>query len=195
MGWLSALGKIGGIAGGIVGAPFTGGASLLPSILGAAGAGLGAISQGQAQNRGEQFGGQMDLEKLLLEREQQLQQQQIAREQEGRTSGNDAWKRLLMAQHTIDPGARPQLSPYSVAPRQSTGAELQGADAMTQEVMKRLQGGNPIPAVTQHQSVVDPSLLKSGWLEKLTGYGGAGLSAYANLRRPQPSVMYGGFAG
>jgi hypothetical protein len=185
MGWLSAIGKGLGAIGGIAAAPFTGGASLaaLPAILGAGGAALGAISQGQASNRGQEFGGQLDLERLLMDRDAQFQNQQIAREQEGRTSGKDAWRRLLSAQHTISPGARPSLSPYSVAPRQATGAELQGADAMTQEVLARLMGGNPIAEPTQRPLAVDPKLLKSGWLEKLAGYGGAGLSAYGALNK------------
>src|SRR5688572_27604811 len=64
---------------GLSGAAGTG----LASGLGALGAGLGAIGQGEATNRGEKFGGQLDLERLLMDRDDQFQRQQIAREQEG----------------------------------------------------------------------------------------------------------------
>lgn len=202
----SIFGKLGAIGLGAA-APFTGGASLagLPAILGAGGAALGAFSGGQAQNRDAQYSGQMDLAQLLNQREMQRQQleansqndafsQNLQRSQEGRASGQDAWRKLLSAQHTMTPGAQPQLAgKYNVAPRQATGAETQGADAMTQEVMARLQGGNPIAPVTQRpvnlqydpMSTVDPKLMKSGLLEKIIGIGGAGLSAYGALTRPQ----------
>jgi hypothetical protein len=186
MGFWGGLGKVLGVAGGIAGAPFTGGASLIPSLIGAGGAALGAISQGKAQNRGAEFGGQMDLEQLLMARDQQQFGNSLAREQEGRAGSSDAWRKLLAAQRVASPGARPQLSPYSMAPRQSTGAELQGADALTQEVLARLQGGNPIAAPVQRPMAVDPELLKAGWLEKLAGYGGAGMSAYGALSRMRP---------
>ena len=171
MGFWSTVGKIAKVAAPVVAAPFTGGASLaaLPGVIGA---GLGEISQSTAHNRGEKFGGQLDLERALIEREFMNNQ-----------SRKSAWSGLKSAQHTINPGARPQLSPYSVAPRQSTGAELQGADALTQEVMARLQGG---PGRTN----VDTSLLDPGIWERITGYGSAGLSGLNALRQSQqpPSV-------
>lgn len=170
MGFWSTLGKIGSIAAPIIAAPFTGGASLtsLPSILGAAGAGLGAISQGQASNRGEKFGGQMDLERLLMQRELT-----------NNASRKDAYRGLLSAQRTINPAARPQLAgKYSIAPRQATGAELEGADALTREVMARLQGGPT-------QSTVDPKLLDPGLIERILGYASPVLSG---LGRQQPQL-------
>jgi hypothetical protein len=183
MGWLGTLGKVLGGVGSIAAAPFTAGTSLawLPAALGAGGAALGAIGQSKAQNRDAQLGAQNDLERLLLAREgiesgrdQDFYNQGIQREQEGRASGTDAWRKLLAAQRTIEPGARPQLSPYSVAPRQRTGAELQGADAMTQEVMARLQGGNQLPMPTRRAPLppvaMDPKLMKPGGLESAAGW-------------------------
>ena len=174
MGLWGSLLKIGGA----VAAPFTGGASLALTGLGA---GLGAASQGMANNRGEKFAGQMDLERLMLEREQQLQNQQIDREQEGRAGASDAWRKLLSTQHTLAPGARPQLSPYSIAPRQPNEAEQVGANYLGGQSLARLQNGNPIPQVTQHPLQVDPKLLNAGWLERLLGIGGAGLGVYGAL--------------
>ena len=125
--------------------------------VGAIGAGIGAVSQGMAHNRGGKFDGQLDLERALIERELMNNQ-----------SRKGAWQGLLSAQHTINPGARPQLSKYSVAPRQAGAAELSGADALTQEVMARLQRG---PQVAK----IDPKLLDPGIMERLLGYGAAGM--------------------
>ena len=143
---------------------------LNPDTLRMAGQGLGAIAQGKATNRGEEFAGQTDLARLLLERDAQFQNQSIAREQEGSRSGMDAWRRLLMAQRTLSPGPRPQLSPYSIAPRQATAAERQGATAMSSEVLQRLLGGNPIPVPQRTDLGVNPSLLRPGRMERILGY-------------------------
>lgn len=196
MGFWSTLGKIGGAIGAGVLAPVSGGASLtsLPAILGGAGAAAGAFSQGLANNRGGQFAGQMDLERLLMERDDQFFDQQLAREQEGRAGATDAWRKLLAAQRVLSPGARPSLSPYSVAPRQATDMERQGANALTAEVMARLEGGNPIAPVERRPMNVDPNLLKSGALEKILGtaspflsfLGRAGQRPQVESQRPTP---------
>lgn len=147
------------------------------------GAGLRAISEGQAKNRGTKLGAQMDLESLLMGRENNYQDMRIAREAEGRTSGKDAWRRLLSAQHVLSPGARPQVSPYQVAPRQATDAERTGADAMTREVMARLMGGNPIPGVTERPLEVDRGLMDPSKTESITGWLGALLSGGSKPER------------
>lgn len=135
---------------------------------------LSAISDTKAKNRGEKFGGQMDLERLLMDREQGYQDMRISREQEGRAGSSDAWRKLLAAQHTLSPGARPQLAgPYSIAPRQATEAETTGADALTREVMTRLQGGNPIPGVTERPLEVDRRLMDPSKGESILGWLGA----------------------
>jgi hypothetical protein len=187
MGFWSTFGKIALPAASIAAAPFTGGSSLLGLLgtggkavadiigkagpaIGAAGSALGAASQGAATNRGQEFSGQALLEQLLQQRDSQFQNQTIAREQEGRASGTDAWRKLLASQRTLSPSTRPSLSPYSVAPRQATDTERQGASAMSAEVMARLQGGNPMAPVTQRPLAMDPSLLQAGGLEKTSGW-------------------------
>lgn len=163
---------------------------VLGGILGAAGAGLGAMGQSQAQNRGAKLTAQGDMERLLLEREQQLQQQQIARQQSGQSSGSDAWRKLMSAEHIGTPGARPQnAGAYNVAPRQATEAQLYGADLLKREAMKRLEGGNPIPEVTQHQMAMDPKLMNAGGLEKFAGVAGAGLSFLGRPQQPDYLAM------
>lgn len=142
-------------------------------IAGAAGNVMGGISRTQASNRQDEFGGQGLLAALQGTADRDFSQQTIAREQEGRAGRSSAWKDLLSAQHTLSPGARPQLAgQYNVAPRQATGAERTGADAMSQEVMARLQGGNPIAPVTRRDPLasIDPKLLKAGKLESILGY-------------------------
>jgi hypothetical protein len=138
--------------------------------MGAISAGLGAIAEGKAHNRGEKLSGQMDLARLLMDREADFQGQSIAREQEGRAGGMDAFRRLLMAQRTLNPGARPQLSPYSVAPRVAGMDERAGAEGMSREVLARLLGGNPLEAVKRTELGVDPKLLNPGKLEQILGY-------------------------
>jgi hypothetical protein len=181
MGFFSNLLKIGGA----VAAPFTGGASLIPTIAGAAGDVLGGMSEAKAKNRGSQFEGQMDLERLLLDRDNSHFNQGLLREQEGRAGGMDAWKRLMMAQHVSNQGQRPQLSPYSIAPRERSAEELQGANAMTNEVMARLMGGNPIAPVQSREMSVDPRLLTPGKMESAMGYLHPLLGALGKIKRPE----------
>jgi hypothetical protein len=195
MGWLSTLAKVG-----LVGAaPFTGGATLaaLPAV-DAIAKGLGGVSQAKANNRGEQFGGQLDLEQLLMARDQQNQNMSIAREQEGRTGQTDAYRKLLSAQHVLTPATHTSLSPYSVAPRTATDAERGGADALTQQVLARLQGGNPIAPVTPRPLTandsafrIDPNLLKAGKGESISGWLSALLPALGMLNKKEPDVMSG----
>ena len=73
MGWLSALAKIGGAAA----APFTGGASLIPTIAGIAGdvgSVLGKQQQGKAQGQVTQAQLQQAQDRAALERYQAMQQ-------------------------------------------------------------------------------------------------------------------------
>lgn len=196
MSWLSGLGKALGVAGSVIGAPFTGGASLgaLPTILSAGGKAAGALAQGQAANRGTQYEGQLDLERLLMDRDRQYQDQQIQREQAGRTSETDTLRKLLSAQHVGNPAAMTQLSPYSVAPRQATDVERSTADDLTQQLMARLQAGNPIAPVSQRPLSVDPRLLKPGTGESLSGWLGAllpGAGAVLGGMRPKPGIYSG----
>jgi hypothetical protein len=180
----SILGKIAG-----VGASFIPGVGpALSGILGAAGSAAGSMANASAQNRDAQFSGQMDLASLLANRDLALQNlraqadndytsNQIAREQSGMATRDDAWKKLLSAQHTLSPSQMPMVSKYQAPQRQATDAEKQGANALTAEVMARLQGGNPIAAVEKRNpafdydpmKTIDPRLLKPGTGEKIGG--------------------------
>lgn len=180
----------------------TGGISgAVTDLFGAGGAAAGGYAKDAASNRDAQYAGQLDLAKLLAQRDQNQAQlnlnadnsytsNQIARQQEGDASAQNAWRRLLSAQHTLSPSAMPNITPYAMARRQPTDAETQGANALTSEVMQRLQGGNPITPVTRTDvtlgydpmSTVDPNLLKAGTGERLSNILGPAL---AFLGRPK----------
>lgn len=161
----------------------------------AAGAGLAAGSNAAANNRGNQYAGQLDLAQLLsgnannqanlnLNADNSYNTNQIARQTSGDASAQNAWRRLQSAQHALSPSVMPSVSPYTVARTPPTAATQDGANALTQEVMARLQGGNPIAPVNRTDvsignptAGVDPNLLKAGKGEKTTGILGAILSA------------------
>jgi hypothetical protein len=181
MGFWSTIGNIGAS----IGASLIPGGSLIKDVvkagIGAGGAALGAAGQASATNRGEKFGGQLELERLLMDRDRQFQDQQISREQEGRAGSSDAWRKMLSAEHLLSPGARPQLSKYSIAPRQSTDTERQGASALSAEVMARLMGGNPIAAPIRRAPAVDPKLLNAGGFETFAGIASPALTIWSQL--------------
>lgn len=177
--------------------------NLIPGVSGV-GKALQASSQADATNRGTKFEGQLDYAKLLADRDAEnarLKAQAdndfvantIKREQEGRTGREDAWRKLLSAQNVLSPAAMPNVSPYAAAQRQATGAERQGADALTAEVLARLQGGNPMEAITRRDPgleydptkqvdlrLLDPSKgeKRKGWLGALFGSSADGYTSY-----------------
>lgn len=196
MGFLSGLGKVLGVAGAGLAAPFTGGGSLaaLGPLLGAGGAlasGLGAKSQADANNRGEKFSGQLDLERLLMDRDKQAQDLAISREQEGRTGQTDAFRKLLSSQHILTPATQTHLSPYSAPSRVATDAERTSADALTRQMLARIQGGNPIAPVAPRAPAIDPRLLNAGTGESITGWLSALLPALGQFKKPTPPIMSG----
>jgi hypothetical protein len=177
-----------------IGSSFVPGGSLVKNgvkgVLGAAGAGLGAASQASANNRGEKFGGQLDLERLLMDRDQQNQNMAIGREQEGRSGASDAFRKLIATSHFMTPSTRPQLAgQYSLASRQPADAVTSGAGALQAEVLKRLQGGNPIAAPVPRTPNIDPSLLDAGGMEKTGGFLSAILGALGRQQEQDPRVM------
>jgi hypothetical protein len=90
--------------------------------------------------------------------------------------------------------------PYAMAQRQPTAMERQGGEALSAEVLARLQGGNPMEAVTRRDpgleydptAQVDLNLLNAGRGEKVSGWLGAllgGLGDYASKRGAQGQPM------
>lgn len=174
MGWLGSLGKFA--------------AQNVGDIVGGIGSGMKGASQAQASNRGTQFEGQSDLMQLLMDRDKQYQDMAISREKEGRAGTSDAYRKLMAAQRLLNPAAQPNVSPYAAAARVPTDVERQGATALSDEVMKRLTGGNPITpvaprAITGNDAAfrINPGLLQAGKGESLLGWLGSGLGAYGSL--------------
>lgn len=168
------------------------------SKLNPVGAVLGAISSGQAHNRGQKLGAQMDLESLLMAREGNYQNMRVQREQENRAGTSDAWRKLLAAQHTLFPGQMPNVTPYAAPRRPMTNLEQTGADALSAEVLNRLLQGNPIPQVQERPLEVDRKLLNPGKLERITGwlapiFGGA--SAYGRQQSRPTDWTFGSYGG
>lgn len=179
----AALGGIG--LGGATGTAVAAGASTLGKVLGA---GTGAISQAKASNRGATFEGQSELARLLMERDNSYYNNVLAREQDNRASGTDAFRKLLAAQRVTSPAQAPNVSPYSMPARMPTDAERTGADALTREVMARLEGGPSMPMPEKTPINVDPSLLKAGTGETTLGYLSALLPLLDQLKR-QPAPV------
>lgn len=198
-------GGLGGFFGGILGGAKkglgwlfgnSGGAGTARDILGGAGGAAASIAQTQAANRANQLYAQYLRAGLGTQREQEettrdknFWDQQVQRESEGRASGTDAWNKLLATQHTLSPGPRPQLSPYSVKPREATDTERSGAQALSAEVMRRLEGGNPLPMPTRRADIspdvgMDMDLASAGGVEQTLGW----LAPIFGAFRPPPTA-------
>jgi hypothetical protein len=150
--------------------------------LSAGGAALGSAANASANNRGEKLSAQQDIANLLLQRDRQYQDMQIAREQEGRAGASDAYKKLLSTSHLLNPGPQSQLAgKYSIAPRQAGPEEMQGAEALRAEVMKRLTGGNQMPQVQPTDLGIDRNLMNPGVMEKIGGYAAPALDVLSRL--------------
>jgi len=180
--------------------------ALVPGLSGA-GKALQASSQASASNRGTKFEGQLDFARLMAERDAKnadlkaaadndFVSNTIARETEGRAGRQDAWRKLLSAQNTLSPSQMPNVAgPYAAPQRQPTAMERQGGDALSAEVLARLQGGNPMEAVTRRDpglefdptAMIDPRLLDASKGEKRAGWLGAllggGADAYLQQQR------------
>lgn len=230
MSFLSMLGKIGKAAVGFipgVGPAISGvlnnigGQSQSPwgQIAGMAGAGLGAAAQSNAANRGTNidvgFGEEQmnqGRERLRLDASRLSQDQlndyydnSIARETEGRTGRNDAMRGVQQAEYLKNRSgyAAPSgTSAIGFGPKASTDAEKQAAELMRMEVMKRLEGGNPLEAPTMPTPVqpgmpgqyqVDPKLRKPGMFEKIAGVAAPVLAAGSAWRRPAVDGRTPGF--
>src|ERR1043165_1589520 len=134
MSFLSGLGKILGVAGGAIAAPFTGGLSpaALPGILGAGGAAVSALSQGSAQNRDAQFSGQLDLAQILAQNARdknnansQYLKDFASQQMTNQDTQQDGWRKLLSTEHALNPQAMPNVSPYAAKQSAPTGQVTQ----------------------------------------------------------------------
>lgn len=171
-------------------APFTGGASAIAGN--ALGGVLDATNKGLAKNRGQELGSGLDVDKLALD---QAAEQRNQRTQDA-TLQSDAWKKLLYAA-----GVRNQ-TPYTpikgvpsfgvaLPPRNLDPSVANGADAMTQAVMQRLQ--NPtttVPGLPIDLATLAKQTKPSIW-EKILNIAGPGVNAFGTWMNRTPSSSGG----
>ncbi len=185
MGWLSALGKIGGI----VAAPFTGGASLIPTIasaVGDVGSVLGKQQQGKAQGKVDQatLNQRQDQNAIQSYQAQQAAQNQAAqtdlqRQQFSQDSRGVNAKDALVA--SLLGGG---LKPTSVTGGKSSGGLLAslnanpGALAAMQKLASQASAGQDAPPTfTGGQLLTAPKLTalpqvdQGGWMSTLANIG------------------------
>lgn len=190
----SAIGKGLGIAGAVVGAPFTGGGTLaaIPGIIGKvagpASQAIGAATQSAANNRGEQLDASILQQQLRDNEARDYNDANLARSVEGRASGNDALKNVLRTQYIQNrQGYTPKngLPSYGFGPTASTDVEKQGAAAYGNEAMGRLEGGNPLPAPHQANFTLDPNLTHQSMWEKVGNVAAPALSIWDLINKIQ----------
>ena len=187
-----AIGKIAPIAGGIAGAPFTGGASLFAALAPTIGQTVGSVLSGAS-------GGMAGRRDVI--NEQRLQQQQLAQ--------NAAYQRFVSeldaAKYGVSEqqrGARqslvsqllenmPQFGLQGMSPRIGQ-TSLTNTFAPSQDLLSRLaQAG---PAAPTMAGTPAAQFQKAGFLEKLAGGAGLGLGVLGSLgqtfgRTPLPTSI------
>lgn len=193
MGFWSSLGK--GLlgVGGLIAAPFTGGASaatILPAILGAGGAVAGAIGEAKTQNRGVQDNFAQQALRDFETQQVNRARLDLDRREDDRAAEQTAFQnaiRSALAKNMQDAAfSRPEGVPmiaFSGGARPSALGEegREAAALMNNRAMQALMTG-PSP----HTPLSDPTLLepkKAGFWEKLLGPVGLGLTAASNFNR------------
>lgn len=222
MGFLSGLGKIGGLIGGIAGAPFTGGASLLPTILGGVGAAssvLGKQQEGKAAGANQQAQTQQaqDRNALALYQAQQqaqntaaqtdLDRQRFASGEQGRNAKNALISALLgggIAPTRVNvPGITPaSISGGMLASLKNNPEALASLAMLKGQANTALEKG---PSFTGGEMVKPPTLTPlpdlgkgNGFLNTLANIGqiAGSVSPFLKGSAPQaPPMPYGYTAG
>jgi len=184
-----AIGKIAPIAGGIAGAPFTGGASLFAALAPTIGQTVGSALSGAA-------GGMAGRRDII--NEQRLRQQQLAQ--------NAAYQRFLSeldaAKYGVSEqqrGARqalvsqllenmPQFGLQGMSPRIGQ-TSLTNTFAPSQDLLSRLAQAGPAAPIMADTPAAQ--FQDAGFLEKLAGGAGLGLGVLGSLgqRRSEPALQ------
>jgi len=183
MGFLDVLKKVGGFATKLLPIP---GAGLIGDAIGAAGDMAAGGAQTAAHNRGTKLDAQLAEEQMNQSRQNSFLDQMMAREQDRRTSGNDAWKAAQQAQYVEgNKGYTPRagLKSYGFGPKASTEPEIKVAQDRFLEANRRLDNQDSLtPGVADPgKFTLDPKNLNAGMWEKLGGILGPGLSTLGAL--------------
>jgi hypothetical protein len=173
---------VGGLMSKLGGAAASG---MVGKIAGAAASGIGAATSAAANNRGAQVDAGLSeedrnqgRERLMLDNDQNAisagnlnraatndyHVNSVAREAEGRSERNDAFKGLQRAEYVANRTGyvAPEGSrTFGFGPKAATADEKTGAAALKNEVMARLQGGNTLPTVEKPSDFVLPSAGRS----------------------------------
>lgn len=163
---LSALGGGGGGVGNVLGGigKFMGGRTGQ-----ALGAGLAGIARAGAQNRGAELNAQLTREQLDLNRAA-----------ENRAERGDVWKKIQQSQYLQNRTpyqARPGLPTFGTTRGATTDVERQGAQAMEQELLRRLLNGSSLPPPTDVSRYTKP-----GVFERIAGYTAPVIGAYGGRK-------------
>ena len=198
----------------------------IASMAGPISQGIGAMTSAAGKNRGTNVDIAFKEEEARRERERlrqgddtiainagNLTRQQIddyhnqsrLREIEGREGRGQAMKDIQVANYVGNRGEAPpamttsgkQLNTMGLGPRASTEQEKAGMAAAAQEIMTRLQGGNPLdkpemaapvvlpgagkPRLYDEQFGIDPKLTKPGLMERIGGIAGPLLGAAGSI--------------
>src|SRR5262245_32720463 len=118
MSFLSVLKKIALPVAGVAAAPFTGGASLIPTLIGAGGAAASAASGAMANTRGQQAG-------FDLAAQDAFERELMAREANARANRNDALRQSVFGSLLAGyrPSERPAGMPQSPFQLGQTGTD------------------------------------------------------------------------
>lgn len=195
MGFWSNIGKVLSVGGGLAAAPFTGGASLLPTILEGAGAVVGGMGNAATANRGEQDRTNLTRDQIGLSAansfENALQNRarlEIDQRQEGRDAEKAAYLNALKSAlamnmqdaHFDRSGFKtnvPNISFSGGARPSAIGAQGREAAALlNNSSLQKLMAPQPtteLPAAERYQ-MHEPS--KASFWEKLAGPLGMGLT-------------------
>ena len=177
----------------IVAAPFTAGTSLsaLPAVLGGAGAVVGALGQGAAQNRGAQTAATLDrdviAQKAAAEYENAQQNRaklDLDQREEAARLQSDAWKKALQSSLALNwsPATRPQgVANISFVGKGIGEQGKTAAEALNRAVTLKLLEGEKFKDLPALERFTPSELPKASTWEKIANILGPSLSIAGKL--------------
>lgn len=194
MGW----GFLGSLAKGLV--KFIPGVGpVADTIMDVAGGALSKGSQSMTQGRSNQANTELDKLKLNQGQERNYFGTMLDKDAAQRANAGDAWRRLMQTSYVANGGMKsPGLAgPYSrPAPKIAPDMQQAAANpALREALLSRANYshdplGGEMPTRTLNTAALDKTA-KSGFLEKMLGFGGAALTGLGAIPKTASPVMYG----